>query len=197
MKMLKTSLAAFAVIAIGGFAIAQQGFQSPNSPIVGGAAYCSSTTNGVCTNTVPAGPTALTGSETIPANTNLSGGRSPQNVLIKPASLAGALPITWVSVTGTTEVPTPISASNVQGGIFYVGSTTITAANITLPLAAIDGQQFVLSANRTITTLFVNAPAGDTMGASAAPTVLTASTVAAFGYRWVYHGATKVWQRLQ
>lgn len=193
MKKLKIGLAAFALIAFAGIVSAQQGLWS-NFPIVGGAAYCSSTTNSVCTNTVPAGPTVITGNETIPANTNLSQGRNPQNVLLKPANL-NALPITWVTVTSSS--PTAISASNIQGGVFYVATGTITSANLTLPLGAIDGQQFVLSANRTITTLTISAPAGDTLGNSASPTVLTASTVASFGYRWAYHGATKVWQRLQ
>ncbi len=189
----KFLLAAFGSLALVGVAVAQQG-AFPNYPIVGGAAYCTTTTNGTCTNTVPAGPSVLTGNEQIPANTELSQGRSPQNVLVTPASL-NALPITWVSVTST--VPAAISATNLQGGVFYIGAGTITSAALTLPLGAIDGQQFVLSANRTITTLAVTAPAGDTMGTSAAPTVLTASTTASFGYRWAYHGATKVWQRLQ
>lgn len=193
MKKLKIGLAAFALIAFAGIVSAQQGLWS-NFPIVGGAAYCSSTTNSVCTNTVPAGPTVITGNETIPANTNLSQGRNPQNVLLKPANL-NALPITWVTVTSSS--PTAISASNIQGGVFYVATGTITSANVTLPLGAIDGQQFVLSANRTITTLTISAPAGDTLGTSAGPTVLTASTTGSYGYRWVYRLSTKFWHRLQ
>lgn len=89
MKMLKLALGGFAAIAIGGLALGQSGQGLwPTLPVVGGAAYCSSTTNGVCTNTVPAGPAALTGNEGIPANTNLSQGRSPQSVIIPPALLA-------------------------------------------------------------------------------------------------------------
>lgn len=59
-------------------------------PIVGGGSYCASTTNGSCTSTIPAGPAALTGNETILAETNLSGGQSPQGVLIPSALLGNA-----------------------------------------------------------------------------------------------------------
>lgn len=188
----RMTIAAFALVALAGIALGQGQGAFPNYPIVGGAAYCSSTTNGVCTNTVPAGPSVITGNESIPANTNLSNGSSPQNVLVKPASL-NALPINWVTAPSSFSV----SASNIQGGVFFISGSTIGAANVTLPLSAIDGQQFALSANRTVTILTVTAPAGDTLGTSASPTVLTASTTGSFGYRWAYHGSTRVWQRLQ
>lgn len=195
--MKKLLIGSLVLLASFGIALAQQG-AFPNYPIQGGAAYCSSTTNGVCTNTVPAGPTTVTGLEQVPANTEKANGASPQNVLL-PAQILNILPLTWQTVTigPSVTAATPISASNVQGGIFYIASGTITAANITLPLNAYDQQQFRISANRTITTLSVSAPAGDTMGASAQPTVLTASTTTAFGYMWAYHKATKVWQRFQ
>src|SRR5262245_32904679 len=70
----------------------------PNFPIVGGAAYCGGYSTGVagqvCTVNVPAGPTALTGNELIPADTQLSQGQAPQTVLLTPRSLNGA-PITY------------------------------------------------------------------------------------------------------
>lgn len=168
-----------------------------NFPIVGGSSYCSSTVNGVCSNTVPAGPSALTGNEEIPADTNLSGGRSPQTVLVKPASL-NALPVTFVAVT---TPPAGISASNLSGGVVYTSTTTITSANITLPSSPIHGQQYVVSSNRTITTLNVQAASGDSMGGNTAPTVLTASLSAPQGYRFICNkpstGTTCTWYRLQ
>lgn len=190
----RIALSSLLVSALSCAAFAQQG-AFPNYPIVGGAAYCSSYTNGVCTNTVPAGPSVLTGNEQFPANTELPNGQSPQNVLVTPANL-NALPITWVNSI-TSVNPSDISASNIQGGVFYIATGTITNANLTLPLNAKDQQQFVLSSNRTITSLRISAPAGTTLGTSAQPTVLTASTAVSFGYRWVYHGATAVWQRIQ
>lgn len=194
----KIILGAFTAIAIGGFAIAQSGQGLwPALPVVGGSSYCSATSNGVCTNTVPAGPTALTGNEGIPANTNLSQGRSPQNVIIKPASLAGALPLNFVTVT---TPPAGISASNLSGGVVYTSAATITSANITLPLNAINGQQYRIGSNRTITTLSVAAGAGDSIASNSSPTVLTASTSVSNGYNFVCDrtvATTCVWKRLQ
>lgn len=167
-----------------------------NFPIVGGDSYCSSYVNSNCSNTVPAGPSALTGNEEIPADTNLSGGRFPQTVLVKPASL-NANPITFVTVTSSS--PAGISASNIQGGVYYTATGTITSANITLPSSAIHGQQFRISANRTITTLSVTAASGDTMVANSAPTVMTASTTSVQGYTFVCNKTSGAcaWGRLQ
>lgn len=197
MTKLRMSLAAFAVIAFGGLAIAQgQGLFGP-FPVVGGSSYCSSTNNGVCTNTVPAGPTTLTGNEGILANTNLSQGRSPQNVLITPASL-GSNPISFVTVTSSS--PSVISATNINGGVYYNATGTITSAGISLPTGAIHGQTYRISANRTITTLAVGVIAPDTMAANTSPTTLTASTTAPQGYTFICNktsGTSCVWGRLQ
>ncbi len=196
MKKLTISLSAFALVAFSAIAIGQSGQGLwPSLPVVGGASYCASTTNGVCHNTVPAGPTALTGNEGIPANTNLSQGRSPQNVLVTPAVL-NANPISFQTVT-TLTAATPISASSVDGGIVYTSTGSISSANITLPLGAIQGQQYRIGSNQTITTLSVTAPAGDTMAANTAPTVLTASTSVSDGYTFIYNKADKTWHRLQ
>jgi hypothetical protein len=54
----------------------------PGFPIVGGASY----SNGIVI--IPAGPVVLTGKELIPADTQISGGASPQTVLI-PTGLLG------------------------------------------------------------------------------------------------------------
>ena len=190
MKKLKIALASFALIAFAGIAIGQsgQGYW-PSLPVVGGASYCASTTNGVCHSTIPAGPTALTGNEGIPANTNLSGGRSPQNVLVTPAAL-GALPLSFATVT--TVAPTTVAAVT-DGGIIYTSAATITSANVTLPAGAINGQIYAINSNRTITTLTVAAASGDSIN-----TVLTASTTAPQGYRFVCDKSSGVcvWKRL-
>ena len=196
MTKFKIALGAFAAIAIGGIASAQLGFFGPNLPIVGGASYSCGQVNGVSNCTVPAGPTVLTGSETVPANTNLSQGRSPQQVLLSMAVLK-ALPLTFVTVT---TPPAGISASNISGGVVYTSATTITSANITLPLNAINNQQYRIGSNQTITTLSVQAAAGDSIAANTAPTVLTASTTVADGYAFVCDrtvATTCVWKRLQ
>lgn len=195
MKSLRIALSAFAVIAFGGFAIAQSGFFGPNLPIVGGASYSCGQVNGVSNCTVPAGPTVLTGNESIPANTNLSQGRSPQQVLVTPAAL-GANPLTFVTVT---TPPAGISASNIQGGVVYTSAATITSANITLPASAIHNQQFRIASNRTITTLTVNAASGDSIATNSSPTALTASTTSPSNYNFVCDKTSGVcvWKRLQ
>lgn len=192
---LKIFLGSFAAIALGGFAIAQSGYFGPNLPIVGGASYSCGSVNGVSNCTVPAGPLVLTGNETIPVNTNLSQGRSPQQVLVKPANL-NANPITFVTVTTPTA---GISAANTDGGVVYNSTATITSANITLPSSAINGQTYRVSSNRTITTLSVSAAAGDSMGTNTTPTVLTASTTAPQGYNFICSksGTVCTWYRVQ
>lgn len=197
MTKLKMALASFAIIALGGFAFGQgQGLFGP-FPVIGGAAYCSAYgNNNTCTNTVPAGPVALTGSETILVNTNLSQGRNPQNALVTPATL-NANPISFQTVTTTTP---SISASNLSGGVVFTSAATITSAAITLPSSPAQNQRYEISSNRTITTLSVSAASGDSIATNTAPTALTASTTAPNGYTFVCDkagGSTCTWHRLR
>lgn len=186
-------LAAFALVAFAGVAIGQGSGLWPNFPVVGSGSYCAVTTNGVCTQTIPAGPTAITGAETVPANTGL-GNQSPTTVLV-PMSALNALPITFSSaLVGNLN---SISASSTSGGYVFTAAGTISQVNIQLPSGAIQGQQFVISSNRTITTLNVSASGSDSIGANSSPTVLTASTTAPQGYRFVYNKAATTWYRLQ
>jgi len=194
--MKRILLSVFGLLALAGVAYSQAtvtgGFW-PNWPIVGGASYSCGSVNNVSNCTVPAGPTATTGNETIPANSGQAGGTQPQNVLLSLASL-GSLPITVVPVT---TAPAGISASNISGGVLYTSAATITSANITLPAAPIDGQRYDVSANRTITTLNVTAGGTASMGGNTAPTVLTASTTGPQGYRFRYNAADTSWYRMQ
>ena len=174
----------------------------PDFPIVGGATYCAgasqSATGSIiglvtgCPNQVPAGPTIVTGNELIPADTHLAGGSAPQTVLIPMAAL-GALPIQFVSVSSAS--PAGISAANNSGGVCYNSTVTITAANITLPVSPIDGQQYSICSNFTVTALSVAAGAGSTLSVST-PTVLTASTTVNQGYTFIYNLASTKWFRL-
>jgi hypothetical protein len=202
MKYLRYGLAAAGLLSISTLAFAAGLF--PDFPVVGGATYCAGSSQSAvgtiigsvtgCPNQVPAGPTIVTGNEQIPADTRLgSAGAAPQTVLLGLGSL-NALPITFQTITVT---PASIVATNIQGGLFLSSSTTITAINLTLPPTPIDGQQYALSANRTITTLTVAAGGTASIGANTNPTVLTASTTAPQGYRFVYNLAGNIWFRLQ
>jgi len=64
----KIAIGLFATVAATGIAALAQTF-APDMPILGGPSYCASTVNNVCQSTIPAGP-ALTGNETVPADTN-------------------------------------------------------------------------------------------------------------------------------
>src|SRR4051812_14217204 len=89
--MLKKFLITAALIVIPTVLLAQA---FPFYPIVGGASYSCGSTNAVQTCTVPAGPTAATGNETVPADTNLANGAQPQTVKMSLRSL-NAAPITY------------------------------------------------------------------------------------------------------
>lgn len=171
-------------------------------PIVGGAAYCTSfvmnpltgaattTCNGP---TVPLGPTAVTGSELVPADTGLSGGRAPQTVLMSMRAL-NAAPITYnlcaAAACGS------ITVGNNSGGVLLDYSTTIDSATIITPLAPMDGQRFKVSSPYTVTTFAVTANTGSTLAVTT-PTVLTASTTVPQGYEFMYVSSTAKWYKLQ
>lgn len=181
-------------------------------PIVGGAAFCVSTvgvngqagvtgqgggaagTNGAyCAQTVPAGPPIVTGTELIPADTGLGGGAPPQTVVLGLASL-NALPISVTTIPNTAS--TTLTATSTTGGyILHNATSTITAVTVALPATPIDGQQFVLSADQTVTTLTVTPTASGQL-VSKAPTAITPSTTAAYGYRFMFNAAASTWYRL-
>lgn len=199
MNKLRLALAAFALIAFGSLVAAQQG-AFPNYPIVGGAAYCSSTTNNVCTNTVPKGPAGITGTEQVPANTELPNGTSPQNVLIGAASLH-ILPTIYAdfTVAGNTIGPSSavISGSNISGGAYFISGSTITVANVTLPPNPIAQQEFKIGSSASITTLKVSIDPSSTATISNAPTALTISTTGSYGYKFRFRPTDTKWYRIQ
>lgn len=165
-----------------------------NFPQVGGAAYCITYVNGVCQQTVPAGPSALTGSETVPMDTNLSNGRSPQTVKAGLASF-NALPVAYEAVTAGSAFYT-YTFGNAVGGVVFTASGTISDMRVTAPPAPIDGQQVYVSSTNTITAFQFIANTGQTLAVTT-PTVLTASTTAPQGYKFVYRASDDKWYRLQ
>lgn len=165
-----------------------------NFPQVGSARYCITTVNGVCQQYVPAGPSIVNGNETIPADTNLSGGIMPQTVKLSLMSL-NAAPITFTDITPGSASYTYTLANN-SGGMVFESSVTISSVTINAPAAPIDGQQVIIGSNRTITSLAFVANTGQTLSVTT-PTVLTASTTAPQGYKFIYRSSTAKWTRLQ
>jgi len=165
----------------------------PDFPIVGGASYCASTSTGVsgqvCTVTVPAGPAALTGSETVPADTNLAQGQPPQTVKVPVTSLASGAYANVSPLTGTSVV-IPNNVSN----YLITPAGTIAALTVTMPSAPTDGQVVRISSSQTVTALTLNGASGQTI--SNAPTAITISTTATYGYEFIYKASSKIWYRL-
>jgi hypothetical protein len=186
-------LLAALVIGFSGFAYSQGGVQS-GAPVVGGAAYCSSYVNGVCANTVPAGPTAVTGDETVLAQTNLTQGRNPQVVAMSMRSLNSA-PLALHTCAAAACGNVTIAGNS--GGVVLTYSTTIDSATVILPAltAAMIGQRVSIGASHTVTALTVSAGAGTSLAVTT-PTALTASTTAPQGYEFVLMSDTK-WYRVR
>jgi hypothetical protein len=98
----RTALAAALLAAVGGsYAIANGMW--PTLPIIGQPSFCAAfigqgpgtggstgnaPTSTTCTQTVPAGPTGLTGNELIPADTEITGGVAPQTAMVPVGLLA-------------------------------------------------------------------------------------------------------------
>ena len=105
-----------------------------------------------------------------------------------------ALPLTVT--TALTSSLNTLNATNLTGGYVFHAASTISSVTVNLPPAPIDGQQFALSADQTVTTLIVT-PTTVTQTVKQAPTVITASTTVAYGYRFMYNAALNSWLRLQ
>lgn len=192
--MKRLLLGVFALIAVcAGAAFAQMW---PNWPIVGGAAYCQSTVNGTCVSTIPAGPTVLTGDENWPANTNLSNGQNPQNVLLTPQALGLGAYSYQLVVAGSSSYTYTVP-NNVKNVLYDIsGSGAISAVVVTAPAGPVDGQQVCVNSKNTITSFQYVANTGQTL-ATTTPTVLTASTTVPQGYCWLYRATDLTWRRLQ
>lgn len=187
MKRILLGLAA--LVAVVGSAIAAGNF--PDWPVVGKPAYCYGTSTGasgnqVCTTTVPAGPSVITGFETIPADTNKANGAQPATVLLTMAAL-NALPYQYALSPANAATITVLATS---GKLVVDPSATMASLGVQLPAASAmqDGQLFSLSSSKTITALTVAGGTGTTV--SNAPTILTVSTTGAFGYQWIYKSLT-------
>ncbi len=172
----------------------------PNLPLVGGAAYCSSTntagvpgTAAVCTSTTPAGPSIVTGLETIPADTNRAGGAAPQTVKMTLASL-NALPLSYTTLLASSAT-NALSPTVLDGGVVIIAAAALSPTTIQLPPSPVDGQQFRLSSTQNIATLVVNAGTATVLNA---PTALTVATTGApYGYTFRYRATGTTWYRLQ
>jgi hypothetical protein len=193
-----------ALVAAAAFALTTTAFAAglfPGFPIVGNASYCGGFnqagvpgTTPVCTVTVPAGPTTVTGNELIPADTQLSQGQSPQTVLV-PLKAMNAGPYQYAAPLTATSVT--LSASTRR--LMLEPAGTIAALTVVWPAAAglIDNQTMGICSRQVVTALTTTNGSGATV--LDAPTALTAplTTGAASCVEWVYRVANTSWYRVQ
>ncbi len=152
-------------------------------PIVGQGTYCISyqnptvvngvvTSQGTCTSTAPAGPSAMTGNELLIADTQLPGGQTPQTVYLPSALLAasgqgsdrnaliggdfvtnlwqrGTTPIS--STTATTATYSADRWAAYSSGNTLTVTRDVTAADV-LPSAGVNGIMKVTRPTGTNTT---------------------------------------------
>lgn len=184
-------------------------------PRVGQASFCASTVTGisaqggntgqgqgtggnsVCAQTVPAGPTNLTGNEIIPADTQLANGAPPQSV---------GIPMTLLGAGGAHQLVTAGSAVTVSDGvsnlIVSIGSGTTMA--VTMPANPWNNQILCMGTvgSADITSFSTVANTGQSFVQGAAPTTLpvqTANTAATKTMRicYLYRLANTSWYRIQ
>jgi len=191
--MFKKLALALVAVTIGGFATA--GIWN-NFPKVGGAAYCITTVNGVCQQTVPAGPSALTGNETIPLDTNLPSGQMPQTVIANIGKLGAGK--TTYNVPVTTDSIT-IDAQTRQ--LIVQPAGTIAAMTLVFPAATTlteaDGQRFGFCTTQIITTLTTTAGAGTTVLNAPTAMLVPVATGAGSCVEWIYRLSNTTWYRVQ
>ena len=220
LKRLKGAAVGCAALAIASTALYAAGNWS-TLPVVGSASFCASTVSGVttagggitgqgqgtgqsvCAQTVPAGPTIVTGNEVIPADANnpanitgVQGGTSPTTFLISMASL-NALPYA-LPAFGNSTATNVFTVSPLVGGVF-LSATTGLLSNTTMQMPAnpIDGQQLRLSSAGNISTLNISPNTGQTIGVDAKVTAITVTLTGSYGYTFWWQAATSTWHRWQ
>ncbi len=193
----KLSLAAVALVACAGIGLAAGNFGL--WPILGGASYCGSTGTSGCVSTIPAGPVAMTGLETIPADTNAAQGIQPQTVLVPIQSLGGGAN----TVNATTGTQSPVVANGVSNYI-YTGAGAATFTTFTFPITPVNNQKLCIvnASSGIITTSSIVVGTAGQLIVGTAPTSIpvmtavgTAGTVTLGTNCWVYNVPTTTWYR--
>lgn len=194
MKLARFGLGLAALVAATVIAHAEGMFSK--LPIVSGAAYCALYAgDGVtCAANVPAGPTALTGNELIPADTKLPGGNQPQTVYVDVTSLGA----------GPTQFSAPLTGASITilpttRQVIVDPAGTIAALTIVTPAAAamVEGQRIGFCTTQIITTLTVTAGTGVTVKNAPSAGLVPVATGAASCVEWMYVASQTALYRVQ
>ena len=191
---MKKLLLAAAFLVTGTVSAFAQAF--PNYPTLNVPAntQCLYFTNNVCSQYRPAGPTALTGLETVPADTNAANGAQPQTIRV-PIIAMNAGPYQYnAPLTGASITVLPTSRR-----LMLEPAGTIAALTVVFPAATAlqDNQTFGLCSRQVVTALTITNGSGATV--LDPPTALTApvTTGGASCVEWVYRAANTSWYRVQ
>lgn len=180
-------------------------------PGIGGAAYCVSTVSGVvlpasqgayailpgstqgtgqgiCAQTVPAGPPTFAGTEYAPFDVGPLGA----NAATPPAT--AAITIMQLGQGPMVDVTSPATATIAANTSWYfLDGAQGSAFTITMPAAPYEGYiQHVVCEAATVGVLTVAANTNQTLKANPA-----AACVAGVGYAWRYQASNTTWYRIQ
>lgn len=215
LKRLKGAAVGCVALAIASTAVYAAGLYS-TFPIIGGASYCASTVTGtgglggvtgqgqgstgsICGQTVPAGPTALTGTEVLPLDL-YTPGATPASLGGQPAT--AVMPVTWLHA-GYYQIDTVAGAVTVGAGVqTLILNVAATGVTVTLPAAPYDNQVVTISNVSTVVSSFVvSANTGQSLVQNVAPTNLAAqaantAATALSQVQYLYQASTLKWFRI-
>lgn len=200
---MKSRILAFALLALGFGSSAAFGQAFPNYPTLNVPADTQCLAygnNGRCTSWRPAGPTALTGEETIPADTNAANGANPQTIRIPVTGVGGGKLV--VAVPVTTDV---INVDAQTRQLIVNPAGTIAALTVNLPAASatmVNGQRVGLCGTQIVTALTMGAGTGNSFGSTVTSQAMLVPVVtgAASCMEWIYSKTSEtagVWFRTQ
>lgn len=196
----KLLLSGAALAAAIGFAYADGAF--PNYPTLNVPANTECLAygnNNVCNQYRPAGPTALTGNETIPADTNAAASE-PQTIRVPVMGVGGGKLVVTTPVTTDT-----IAVDALTRQLIVTPAGTIAALTVNLPAASttmVNGQRFGLCGTQIVTALTMGAGTGNTFGSTVGSQAMLVPVVtgAASCMEWIYSKTSAtagVWYRVQ
>jgi hypothetical protein len=175
-------------------------------PVIGGASYCASTVSGagnlggiggqgqaqsgsICGQTVPAGPTAFTGNEVVPADLNAPGTTTagPVNTALVDIQQLGQ---------GATQVVTTTTAAVTMApgtSFLFVDDAEAAAFTVTLPASPTEGQFAEVACS--VTTTGAMTVAANTVPASTVllPAFTAAVCTAGTSFKYRYSAALNTW----
>ncbi len=191
--MFKRILPTLVIVATVGIVAALAQTFAPNMPIIGGSSYCSSTVNGSCVNTVPAGP-AVTGLEYIPADTSIAQGANPQSGKFSVLTLGGGVLTYNVPINGDT-----LTLTNTTRQVILNAAGTIAGMTIVTPAATtlLNGQRLGICTTQIVTTLTMTAGSGTTLANAPTALLVPVATGAASCVSFIYRTADTTWYRTQ